>query len=189
MLQRYWSTRSDGSYNDCEVKLAFTSNYAFKHIASKAVEELDNIHEDLDGTRILEQDNVGYMESEDSDCNCEGTCTCENQSDTPTSSDSESEIIELSSTEEDFSLAQCQPGIMTLVKTEPTDQTSEVADQQAPTAGTSSEVKPFKPKCIEQKDPYVCHICEKSITIQSDYIKHMKQTHPADVLQCDRCSA
>ena len=31
MAQRYWSTRSDGSYNDCEVRLAFTGNYAFKH--------------------------------------------------------------------------------------------------------------------------------------------------------------
>ena len=189
MVQRYWLTRSDGSYNDCEVKLAFTSNYAFKHIAFKAAEELDNIHEDLDGTGILEQDNVGNMESEESDCNCEGTCTCENPSDTPTSSDSESEVIKLSSTEEDFSLAERHHGIMTLVKTEPTDRPSEVADQEEPTAGTSSEVKPFKTKRIECKDPYVCHICEKSITIQSEYVKHMKETHPADALQCDQCSA
>ena len=135
------------------MKLAFTSNYTFKHIASKAAEELDNIHEDLDGTGILEQDNVGDMESKESDCYYEVTCTCENPSDTSTSSDSKSEIIELSSTEEDFSLAQPQPGIMTLVKTEPTDQTSEVADQEEPTAGTSLEVKPFKTKCIECKDP------------------------------------
>ena len=185
MLQRYWSTRSDGSYNDCEVKLAFTGNYTFKHIASKAAEELDNIHEDLDGTGILEQDNGDEIDSEESDCNCEGTCTYENPSDTPTSSDSESEIIELSSTEEDFSLAPCQAGIMNLVKTEPTDQTTEVEDQQEPTAGTSLEVKPFKTKHIECKDPYVCNICEKSITIQSDYVKYMKETHPADALQCD----
>ena len=171
------------------MKLAFTSNYVFKHIASKALEELDNIHEDLDGTGIFEQDNRDDMDSEDSDCNCEGTCTCENPSDTPTSSDSESEIIELSSIEEDFSLVPHQPAIMSLVKTEPTDQTAEVEDQQEPTAGTSSEVKPFKTKCIERKDLYVCHICEKSITIQSDYVKHMKETHPADALQCDRCSA
>ena len=189
MSQRYWSTRSDGFYNDCEVKLAFTGNYAFKHIASKAAEELDNIDEDLDGTSNLDQDNGDEIDSEESDCNCEGTCTCENPSDTPTSSDSESEIIELSSTEEDFLLAPHQAGIINLVKTEPTEQTTEVEDQQEPIAGTSSEVKPFKTKCIECKDPYVCHICQKSITIQSDYIKHMKETHPADVLQCDRCSA
>ena len=189
MSRRYWSTRSDGSYNDCEVKLAFTGNYFFKHIASKAAEELDNIHEDLDGNGILEQDNGDDMDSEDSDCNCEGTCMCENPSDTLTSSDSESEIIELSSTEEDFSLVPHQPAIMSLVKTEPTDRTTEVEDQQEPTAGTLSEVKPFKTKCMERKDPYVCHICEKSITIQSNYVKHMKETHPADALQCDQCSA
>ena len=116
------------------------------------------------------------MESEESDCNCEGTCTCENPSDTPTSSDSEGEVIEISSTEDDFSLAERQHGIMTLVKTETTDRPSEVADQEEPTAGTSLEVKPFKTKCIERKEPYVCHICGKSITIQSDYIKHMKET-------------
>ena len=56
-------------------------------------------------------------------------------------------------------------------------------------AGTSSEVIPFKTKQIEHKDQYVCHICAKEINIQSNYVKHMKKTHPNDALQCDRCSA
>ena len=56
-------------------------------------------------------------------------------------------------------------------------------------AGTSSEVLPFKTKWIEWKNPYVCHICQKEINIQSDYVKHMQEKHPNDALQCDRCSA
>ena len=124
LLDRYWSTRSDGSYNNCELKLAFTGNYGFKQIASKATEEIDNFNEDLDGTGILDDDiqnDMNRQDDLDSGCNCEGSCDCSDPSGTPASSDSDSDLIVLSSTEEDFAPAPHQTSILSLAKSEPTE--------------------------------------------------------------------
>ena len=126
LSERYWSSRSDGLYNNCELKLAFTGNYGFKQITSKVSEEIDDFNEDLDGTGILDEDRQNEMDSEDhpdSVCDkCEGSCACSDpsdQSESLDSSDSDSDLIVLSSTEENIAASPHETSILSLVKTEP----------------------------------------------------------------------
>ena len=134
------------------------------------------------------------MDSEDhpdSVCDkCEGSCACSDpsdQSESLDSSDSDSDLIVLSSTEENIAASPHETSILSLGKTEPSKWSTD--NQAEPVAETSLEVKPFKTKRIERKNPYLCHVCQKEINIQSDFVKHMQEQHPKDALQCERCSA
>ena len=86
----------------------------------------------------------------DSGCHkCTGSCDCSNPTETPDSSDSDSDLIVFYSTEENFAPGPHQTSILSLVKSEPTERSTD--DQAEPMAGTSLEVQPFKTKWIEWK--------------------------------------
>ena len=126
MADRYWSTKSDGSYENCLLKLAFTGNSSFKELTSRQAQELAEVDEDLEGTSLVDDGNDSQSEGySDSGCSCEGSCDCSNPSDVPSSQydgDSDSVIV-LSLDEVDVSP---QPINLALVKPEP----SEVAGQK-----------------------------------------------------------
>ena len=107
MANRYWLTKSDGSYENCLLKLAFTGNSSFKELTLKQAEELAEVDEDLEGTGLVDNGDESQSEGDsDSGCSCEGSCNCSNPSDVPSSqyngdSDDPSVII-LSSDEVDL---------------------------------------------------------------------------------------
>ena len=188
---RYWSTRSDKSHEDCQVKLAFMGGHSFKELTSKVVEDYDqSFEEDLEGTGL------GQESDSDSDsksqCNCEGTCTCsdlydasDNTSDDNTSNanNADSVIMLLSDDAMDLSAVVNAP-----VKQEPLDDIKQQSSNPPGAASTSQQspakdVIPFKMKHIERKDPYDCHVCLQQFDIQSAYVKHMQTDHPDEPLQ------
>ena len=202
MADRYWSTKSDGSYENCLLKLAFTGNSSFKELTSRQAQELAEVDEDLEGTGLVDDGNDSQSEGDsDSGCSCEGSCDCSNPSDVPSSQyDSDSDdpsVIVLSSGEVDVSP---QPINLALVKLEPSEVAGQKDQKDAPekdqedtvldiSSNNVSDFLPFKMKRVERKDPYVCYICTQECTLQSSYLKHMKKQHPNDPLKCEKCSA
>ena len=195
--ERYWSTRSDKSHEDCQVKLVFTGGHSFKKLTSKVIEDFDqSFEEDLQGTG-LGQESESDSDSK-SQCNCDGTCTCSDPYDASDNTlddnasngnDADSVMMLLSDDAMDLSAVVNAP-----VKQEPLDDMKQQSNNPPDAASTSQQspvkdVIPFKMKCIERKDPYDCHVCLKQFEIQSSYVKHMQAGHPDEPLQCDKCNA
>ena len=129
-----------------------------------------------------------------SGCNkCEGACNCSDPSDNTSdplddedATDGDDGGLNISlSLGEALDLSHVETAI---VKKEPTDQTTQQSVHRPDTASTSiqgilTDVMPFKTKCIERKDPYICHVCLMEFELQSSYVKHMKDDHPDEALQ------
>ena len=196
--ERYWSTRADKLHEDCEVKLAFSGVHSFKELTSKVAEDFDkSFEEDLQGTGLADSD----THSGSACSQCDGSCNCSDPSD-KTSSPSDAEdatdgddatsIISLSSGD----ALDLSHSATATVKTEPTDETTKQSVHRSvtDTASTSlqgnlTDVIPFQTKCIERKDPYRCHVCLMVFELQSSYVKHMKEDHQDEALQCDKYNA
>ena len=159
MADRYWSTKSDGSYENCLLKLTFTGNSSFKELTSRQAQELAEVDEDLEGTGLVDDGNDSQSEGDsDSGCSCEGSCDCSNPSDVPSSQyDGDSDdpsVIVLSLDEADVSP---QPINLALVKLEPSEVAGQKDQKDAPekdqedtvldiSSNNVSDFLPFKTK-------------------------------------------